>query len=84
MDVAASGIVLIPGSRYVVAAGKEGMLYTLDRADPGNLDGRPAQFSWRAADLDRYRNDPGPRSSRGRSLADIPSRFLPSEISGRR
>jgi hypothetical protein len=58
MDVAASGIVLIPGTRYLVAAGKEGMLYTLDRADLGHLDGRPAQFGWRAADVDRYRTDP--------------------------
>jgi hypothetical protein len=58
MDVAASGIVLIPGSRYLVAAGKEGLLYALDRADLGHFDGRPAQFGWRAANVDRYRTDP--------------------------
>lgn len=57
MDVAASGIVLIPGSHYLVAAGKEGLLYTLDRANLGHFDVRPAEFGWRAADVDRYRND---------------------------
>jgi hypothetical protein len=55
MDVAASGIVLIPGSRYLVAGGKEGVLYALDRADLGHFDQRPAQFSWRSADVDLYR-----------------------------
>jgi outer membrane protein assembly factor BamB len=58
MDVAASGILLIPGSRYLVAAGKEGLLYTLNRADLGHFDRRQAQFDWRAADVDRYRTDP--------------------------
>jgi hypothetical protein len=63
MDVAASGIVLIPGTRYLVAGGKEGVLYVLDRADLGHFDRRPAQFGWRAADVDRYRKDPNLVSS---------------------
>jgi outer membrane protein assembly factor BamB len=58
MDIAASGILLIPGTRYLVAGGKEGVLYTLDRADLGHFDKRPAQVGWSAADVDSYRANP--------------------------
>jgi hypothetical protein len=74
MDVAASGIVLIPGSRYLVAAGKEGLLYALDRADLGHFDGRPAQFGWRAADVDRYRRMDPDLVRRAHLLHDDPAR----------
>jgi hypothetical protein len=57
MDIAASGIVLIPGTSYLVAGGKEGLLYTLDRADLGHFDARPTQPSWHALDIDGYLND---------------------------
>jgi hypothetical protein len=68
MDVAASGIVLIPGSRYLVAGGKEGVLYALDRANLGHIDQRSAPFGWRAADVQSYLAHPFDR------LRDDPSR----------
>jgi hypothetical protein len=40
MDVASGGVVLIPRTRYLAAAGKEGVLYVLDRADFGHFDSR--------------------------------------------
>ena len=73
MDVAASGIVLIPGSRYLVAGGKEGVLYALDRANLGHFDQRPAQFGWTAADVTSYVNDSA-TVFRLRLLHDDPSR----------
>ena len=39
LDLAAAGVVLIPNSRYLVAAGKEGILYVLDRDNLGRFDG---------------------------------------------
>jgi hypothetical protein len=38
LDFAAAGVVLIPNTRYLVAGGKEGMLYVLDRNHLGKLD----------------------------------------------
>jgi hypothetical protein len=37
-DFAAAGVVLIPRSRYLFAAGKEGILYVLDRGNLGKFD----------------------------------------------
>jgi hypothetical protein len=39
LDFAAAGVVLIPNTRYLVAGGKEGMLYVLDRDHLGKFDG---------------------------------------------
>ena len=39
LDFAAGGVVLIPNTRYLVAGGKEGMLYVLDRDNLGKFDG---------------------------------------------
>jgi hypothetical protein len=38
LDLAASGVLLIPGTRYLAAAGKEGIIYILDRDHLGNYD----------------------------------------------
>lgn len=38
LDFAAAGVVLIPNTRYLVAGGKEGMLYVLDRDHLGKFD----------------------------------------------
>jgi hypothetical protein len=38
LDLGSAGALLIPGGRHVVAGGKEGMLYVLDRADMGGFD----------------------------------------------
>ncbi|GKQ52627.1 hypothetical protein [Bradyrhizobium sp. Ce-3] len=35
LDMSAAGVVLIPGTRYLGAGGKEGVFYVLDRADMG-------------------------------------------------
>jgi hypothetical protein len=56
-----------------VAGGKEGLLYALDRADLGHFDAGPAQFGWRAGDVDRYRTDSG-LVSRAHLLHDDPAR----------
>ncbi|HKW91212.1 MAG TPA: hypothetical protein VJX92_04885 [Methylomirabilota bacterium] len=43
LDLGSSGALLIPASRYVVAGGKEGILYVLDRSDLGGFEhGGPA------------------------------------------
>jgi hypothetical protein len=39
LDFAAAGVVLVPNTRYLVAAGKEGVLYVLDRDNLGKFDG---------------------------------------------
>ncbi|MGH7842229.1 MAG: hypothetical protein ACREQT_12015 [Candidatus Binataceae bacterium] len=39
LDLGSGGVVLIPNTRYLVAAGKEGMLYVLDRENMGKFDG---------------------------------------------
>jgi hypothetical protein len=38
LDLAAAGVVLIPNTRYLVAGGKEGLLYVLDRDHLGKFD----------------------------------------------
>jgi hypothetical protein len=38
LDLAASGVLLIPGTRYLAAAGKEGIIYILDRDHLGLYD----------------------------------------------
>ena len=38
LDFAAAGVVLVPNSRYLLAAGKEGLLYVLDRGNLGKFD----------------------------------------------
>ena len=41
MDFASAGVVLIPGTHYLVAVGKESILYVLDRNNMGKFDSRP-------------------------------------------
>ena len=41
LDLAAAGVMLIPNTQYMVAAGKEGLLYLLDREHLGRFDGAP-------------------------------------------
>ena len=41
LDLASAGVVPIPNTRYLVAAGKEGLLYLLDRENLGRFDGAP-------------------------------------------
>jgi hypothetical protein len=38
LDIAASGVVLIPNTRYLVAGGKDGMMFVLDRDHLGKFD----------------------------------------------
>jgi hypothetical protein len=38
LDLASSGTLLIPGTRYIVIGGKEGIIYVLDRADLSHFD----------------------------------------------
>ncbi|WP_166298203.1 hypothetical protein [Bradyrhizobium sp. 2S1] len=38
LDMSAAGVLLIPGTRYLGAGGKEGIFYVLDRADMGGPD----------------------------------------------
>jgi hypothetical protein len=38
LDFASAGVVLIPNTRYLVAGGKEGVLYVLDRDNLGKFD----------------------------------------------
>jgi hypothetical protein len=38
LDMSAAGVLLIPGTRYLGAGGKEGIFYILDRADMGGPD----------------------------------------------
>jgi hypothetical protein len=39
LDLAAAAVVLIPNTRYLAVAGKEGILYVLDRDNLGKFDG---------------------------------------------
>jgi hypothetical protein len=41
LDLASAGVMLMPNTRYLVAAGKEGLLYLLDREHLGRFDGAP-------------------------------------------
>jgi hypothetical protein len=41
LDFASAGVVLIPNTRYLVAGGKDGMMYVLDRDNLGKFDGLP-------------------------------------------
>ena len=41
MDLGAGGVVLIPGTPYMVQSGKEGILYLLNRRDMGKFDASP-------------------------------------------
>ena len=41
LDLASAGVTLIPNTQYLVAAGKEGLLYLLDREHLGRFDGAP-------------------------------------------
>jgi hypothetical protein len=41
MDLGAGGVVLIPGTSFLVQGGKEGILYLLDRTNMGKFDGTP-------------------------------------------
>jgi outer membrane protein assembly factor BamB len=47
LDLGSSGALLIPASRYIVAGGKEGIIYVLDRSDLGGFEhaGPPWTFS---------------------------------------
>ena len=47
LDLGSAGPLLIPESPFLVAGGKEGTLYVLDRADPGGFDkaGAPWNFA---------------------------------------
>jgi hypothetical protein len=42
LDLGSAGVVLLPNTRYLVAAGKEGVLYVLDRDNMGKFDGSAA------------------------------------------
>jgi hypothetical protein len=39
LDFASAGVVLIPNTKYLVAGGKDGMMYVLDRGHLGKVDG---------------------------------------------
>ncbi|MBI1792257.1 MAG: hypothetical protein HYR60_32440 [Acidobacteria bacterium] len=41
MDLGSAGVVLIPGTKYLVMAGKEGILYVLDQSNLGKFDNQP-------------------------------------------
>jgi hypothetical protein len=41
LDFGSAGVVLIPNTRYLIAGGKEGMLYVLNRNDLGKFDSTP-------------------------------------------
>jgi hypothetical protein len=54
LDFGSAGAVLIPDTPYLLASGKQGMLYVLDRNNMGQMD---AAHTWKAADLDRIPSD---------------------------
>jgi hypothetical protein len=46
LDLSASGVLLIPGTRYLGTGGKQGVFYVLDRADMGGYDYAGPQWSF--------------------------------------
>ena len=54
LDFGSAGAVLIPDTPYLLASGKQGMLYVLDRANMGQIDNA---HKWTVADLDRIPTD---------------------------
>jgi hypothetical protein len=52
LDLSAAGVLLIPGSYFLVTGGKEGVIYVLDRADMGHYDYAGTQ--WNYASLDPF------------------------------
>jgi len=42
LDISGGGVILVPGTDYLVAGGKEGVIYLLKRSAMGNLDGAGA------------------------------------------
>ncbi|MDQ6759641.1 MAG: hypothetical protein M3Z32_07220, partial [Acidobacteriota bacterium] len=64
MDFASAGVVLIPGTQYMVAVGKEAILYVLDRNNMGRFDSRPTSEC----------SDDKPSTTAGSSVPDDPKR----------
>ncbi len=50
LDLGSSGVVLIPGTRYLFGGGKQGMIYLLDRDNMGKLDEAKAWDQKKVAD----------------------------------
>ena len=49
LDLASGGILLIPGTKYLVSAGKEGIVYVLDRDHLGGFDTAGGAWSYARA-----------------------------------
>jgi hypothetical protein len=54
LDFGSAGAVLVPNTPYLLASGKQGMLYVLDRTNMGQIDNA---HKWTVADLDRIPTD---------------------------
>ncbi len=54
LDFGSAGAVLVPNTSYLLASGKQGMLYVLDRTNMGQIDNA---HKWTVADLDRIPTD---------------------------
>ncbi len=54
MDLASSGPLMVPGTNFLVAGGKQGMLYVLDRTNLGKLD---PQKKWDRQTVDQLKPD---------------------------
>jgi hypothetical protein len=48
LDLASSGVLLIPGTHYLAAGGKEGIIYVLDRADFGHYDNGGPSWNYKS------------------------------------
>jgi hypothetical protein len=63
LDLGSAGTVLMPGTPYIVAGGKEGIVYVLDRADLGRF--HDAGQRWKFANISAMYD-------RGGTHADVP------------
>lgn len=54
LDLGSAGPVLVPGTRYLMGGGKQGIMYVINRDDMGKLDER---FKWTGAMLDMLTPD---------------------------
>lgn len=74
LDFAAAGVVLIPNTRYLVAGGKEGMVYVLDRNHLGKFDGSAPFDAAKAMFIDPLNESRGAHTSEDSAALDEPNR----------
>ncbi|MGH7840317.1 MAG: hypothetical protein ACREQT_02200, partial [Candidatus Binataceae bacterium] len=74
LDFSAAGVVLVPNTRYLVAGGKEGILYVLDRDNLGKFDGSMPFDAATAMFIDPFDPSKGPHTSEDSAALDEPMR----------